>query len=399
MQKTNKRSIYLILPVFILAAIICLLPIWGPKGLSPSIEPTFSNTPTGQTAPSFAGGTSLSDMAEAYLGAVATVKVFQTNLDTQISFGSGVAIADGGYLVTNFHVISNVATDPIRYSIKLTMTVNGILTEDVPAALLWYNANLDLAVLQSQQNFDCFVDMSDRWINPAPNNKLRIAEEVWTLGTPADQNLWGSFSKGTISSNMFRVTTMEVATETIITQSNIIQHNAAISSGSSGSGLFDANGKLVAINCGGQNSTSSSSVNDIFFAIPIHPITLVIDKIIEANEDENPLTNYRLPKLGVSAFDQNSYTLQANQISFSADGMLIVNIENNSPLLAKNIFVGDVIVGVGNENCTGPTDPSYHKINLCHDLTYALMHYNPGDKITLYFQAGTQTFDAVIQLL
>lgn len=394
-QETLKNIIIGVLAC-LLVAVICLYPvITAPQKLSNTI-PTLNNTPTGQQPVTFDDNATRSDMAEKYLGAIATVNVEKTKTGASVGFGSGVAVADGGYLVTNFHVIYYLITNPETYSLNLTMQIDGVLTEDIGAELLWYNANLDIAVLKSAQNFDCFVEMADRWIEPAQNDKLRIAEEIWTLGTPFKKEYWGSYSEATISSADMRICTTSVA-GSYFTHSNMIQHTAPISSGNSGGPLFDNAGKLIGLNTCGCTDSDNAEANSLFFAVPIYPITIVLDKIIAADQNAEA-DAWQTPKLNVFAYDKNSAELSSEGITFTESGAYIYSIANTTKAYDAGLRAGYIITGIGNENCTDASDASFAQINLIHDLAYKLMQYNSGDKIKVFYKAGLQTASAVIEL-
>ena len=380
----------------LLVAVICLYPvITTPQKLSNTI-PTLNNTLTGQQPQTFPANATRSDMAEAYLGAIATVNVEKTKTGAPVGFGSGVAVADGGYLVTNFHVIYYVITNPETYSLNLTMQIDGVLTEDIGAELLWYNANLDIAVLKSAQNFDCYAPMADRWINPTQGQKLRIAEEIWTLGTPFKKEYFGSYSEGTVSSADMRLCTTNVG-GTYFTHSNLIQHTAPISSGNSGGPLFDNSGKLIGLNTCGCTDSNTAEANSLFFAVPIYPITIVLDKIIAADQDAEA-DAWQTPKLNIFAYDRYSVELSSAGIAFNQNGTYIYSIANTTKAYEAGLRAGYIITGIGNENCMDSSDVSYKEINFVHDLAYKLMQYNSGDKIKVFYQAGLETNNAIIQL-
>ena len=394
-QETLKNIIIGVLAC-LLVAVICLYPvITSPQKLSNTI-PTFNNTPTGQSPQTFPAAASRSDMAEAYLGAIATVNVVRNTTGSSIGFGSGVAVADGGYLVTNFHVIYYVITNPETYSLSLTMQIDGVLTEDIGAELLWYNANLDIAVLKSAQNFDCFVEMADRWIYPNLGEHLRIAEEIWTLGTPFKKEHWGSYSEGTVSSGDMRLCTTNVG-GTYFTHSNLIQHTAPISSGNSGGPLFDNSGKLIGLNTCGCTDSNTAEANNIYFAVPIYPITIVLDKIIAADQDAEA-DAWKTPQLNIFAYDRNSAELQSEGINFTQSGAYIYSIANTTKAYDAGLRTGYIITGIGVENCMDSSDVSYKEINFVHDLAYKLMQYNSGDKITVFYTAGLEACSTIIEL-
>ncbi len=134
-----------------------------------------------------------------------------------ISFGSGVIIAPG-QIITNCHVIKNGKSFTIRQS-------NQTGSQPQPATLRYRDIDRDLCQLAATG------------FNGLPatitTGKLKTGQRVYAIGAP--QGLELTISEGLISS----LRELDGA--------QYIQTTAAISPGSSGSGLFDDNGRLIGI--------------------------------------------------------------------------------------------------------------------------------------------------------
>lgn len=342
-------------------------------------------------AATFNTTTQRQEMATSLLGAFATVQIINNATGTRQGFGSGIAVAENGYLLTNYHVISKVASSPLNYSINLEMMINNDLKNNVKASLLWYNASLDMAILKSEVNFKTYAQMSNRWINSA--NPLKISEEVWTLGTPANITLWGTYSEGTISSNLPRVQLTQVD-DNYYLHNYLIQHSAAISNGNSGGPLFDSNGYLIGLNTCGVPSTSSVTATNLFFAVPIYPATIVLNKVISGFTSSTP---YKTPLLGVSGVDKDHKLINTNQ-TFEGLGFNITALSQEGAAEKAQIPVGASIIGIANSFATSQNDPSYYEIKRSYDLSYALLHYAPSDQITVFYEYNQQINHVVVEL-
>ena len=352
-----------------------------------SPPPTSTPSTTPQTPPNnFSASTTRSEMAENMLGALATVKVLRSQDNYRSSMGSGIAVNANGYLVTNYHVIYNEALNPDNYHLNLEMMVGTEFKTNIEAELLWYNASLDMAILKSSQTFNSVATLSDRWIDS--NNRLRIAEEVWTLGTPYEQGLWGTYSEGTISSSLYRVGVTGVG-ESTYHHNYLIQHSAPISSGNSGGPLFDSAGNLIGLNTCGYSSSSNKTANGLFFAVPIYPITIALDKVVSAYNSGEKFTT---PLLGISGYDKDSVS------SFTEDGIYVQGVVETSSAYEQGLAVSAVIKGIGNANCQDANDPSYKNITCSYDLIYTLLSYNPGDIITLFYTYNGQNLSINVEL-
>ena len=157
--------------------------------------------------------------------------------------GSGVIIAEEGYIITNNHVIKGAS------SIKVRLT-NG---NEYPAELVGTDANTDIAVIK--------IDAGDEKLTVATlgsSAKLAVAEDVLVIGNPLG-TLGGSVTSGIISA-LAREITVDGESMTLI------QTSAAVNPGNSGGGMFNLSGELVGI----VNAKSvGTDVEGLGFAIPI----------------------------------------------------------------------------------------------------------------------------------
>lgn len=356
---------------------------WGktePSDLNSNPGSNFSQIITNTTPIDNSFSTSRSDMVEDYMSATATVVIKQTlnNVTSSVSFGSGIAIYAGGYIATNYHVISKVATSTNgQYSISILCDIDGKQTE-AKANLLWYDNAYDLAVIRSEYVNMPYVQMSDRWVNST--NHLRIAEEIWTLSTPATIELPNSYSQGYISSAVGR----NMYCDGNIYQ-DLIQHTAPISSGSSGSGLFDANGYLLGLNTMGLVSTSNADRNSIYFATPIYPLTKIISKIAYLDQDGDPSTNYSYPKLGITVYDSIYVSLIPSSYpenAFKGTGLYVSTLTENGAAQSAGLPNNIAIIGI---ESVGASQNTYFKIQNRNDFTNALINFSSGDTIKVYY--------------
>ena len=387
------KNLFLCLFVSILALIIYIAPnLYSnlARTTPSSFTPSYSTTPTGNPPASFSSTATLTEKAQTLEKAMATVKIVSTSSNSVIGIGSGVAIADEGYLVTNYHVIHYIEDSPSSYNIKLDMLVNGELTYDIPAELLWSNASLDVAILKSSQTFEVYANMANRSIDST--NPLKIAEQVWTLGTPFETNLFGTFSLGTISSSRARADITSV-NDSYYVHNYLIQHNAPIGSGSSGGGLFDMQGNLVGLNTCGKTSTSTNQANHLYFAIPIYPVTVVLDKVIQGHK-LNDL--YTTPLLGIKGYDKD-YQMFGSSYTHDDDGVYISEIVKDGSAFKGGLAKSDVIIGIGDINSSF-IDNDVWKIDRTYDLVYGLLKYKSGDSVAIFYENSEGTHKTIVEL-
>lgn len=138
--------------------------------------------------------------------------------------GSGILINPQGYILTNFHVVS----DGHHYRVKLEGDSNSYISQEI----IKYNYIHDLALLRI-----------DRSSVPLPiyngNNPLIRGQKVVAIGSPL--GLFNSVSDGIISG--FRT----------IQDTDMIQFTAPTSPGSSGGALLNMQGEVIGICTAGIN--------------------------------------------------------------------------------------------------------------------------------------------------
>ena len=161
--------------------------------------------------------------------------------------GSGFVIDAYGDIATNAHVVDGAET--------ITVSVHDGTTS--VATVLGSDSAADLAVIHIDR-----VDLPP--LTLAPSRTLEVGDSVIAAGNAL--NLAGnpSITVGIIS-GLERTVDLDDGSQ----MSHLIQTDAAISSGDSGGPLLTASGDVIGVNTAGASSTSSTSAQNIGFAIPM----------------------------------------------------------------------------------------------------------------------------------
>lgn len=232
----------------------------------------------------------------------------------QVGMGSGVIISEDGYIVTNNHVIEGAD------EIEVTTYDNQLFK----AKLVGRDPATDIALLKVETT------------TPLPNipmgnsDDLRLGEWVLAIGSPYD--LRSTITAGIVSAKgrslpnydgKFRV-------------ESFIQTDAAVNPGNSGGALVNANGELVGINTSIVSLTGSYT--GYSFAVPVSIVSKITDDLITFGE-------VRRAMLGISMQNINESIKQHYNLP-TADGVLVVEVAQNSPAESAGIKIGDVIVEI-----------------------------------------------------
>lgn len=162
--------------------------------------------------------------------------------------GSGIIIDDEGHVLTNAHVVEGATS--------ITVTLNG-QTEARTATLVAADTAADLAVLR--------VD------DPSGLVPAQLATAAPTVGEPvvAIGNALALEGSLTVTEGIVSAVDRSISAGSGESLTNLVQTDAAISSGNSGGPLVNAAGKVIGINTAVASSSGSVQASNIGFAIAI----------------------------------------------------------------------------------------------------------------------------------
>jgi S1-C subfamily serine protease len=159
--------------------------------------------------------------------------------------GSGFAISNDGYILTNFHVIAGENIDQLE-EVKVVLS-NG---DELDVKVVRYNRACDIALLKVDYDFEkAFLLKSTK--------EFKNLLDVYTIGAPKSVELGQSVTMGMISN------------ERKANKNNLIQLNMSINGGNSGGPLFDKTGLLHGVI---QSKLVGYATEGIGFAIPAYII-------------------------------------------------------------------------------------------------------------------------------
>jgi S1-C subfamily serine protease len=152
--------------------------------------------------------------------------------------GSGFVISSPGYVLTNHHVVG---------ANRDVIVIIG--EQEQHATVVRSNPGRDVALLKLEKIFAA---------EPLQVNadNVNLGEEIYVVGTPLDESLSFSISRGIISARR------------VVDQRNYYQTDAAVNPGNSGGPVFNAAGNVIGITVAGLFTNDGGSMN-INYIIPI----------------------------------------------------------------------------------------------------------------------------------
>ncbi len=246
---------------------------------------------------------SMFDMFEEFFG-----RKFQPERKMQ-SMGSGFIINKKGYIVTNNHVVEK-AEDII---VKLS---DG---KEKEAKIVGTDPETDVAVIKIEGSDNLPI------VKLGNSDKIKIGDWVLAIGNPF--GLERTLTKGIVSAKGRDV-------EGITKFANFIQTDAAINRGNSGGPLLNINGEVIGINTAKVGGTAQN----IGFAIPINMAKKIITQLISKGKVERAY-------LGIigQSIDERVRKSLGLEVSY---GVIIREVDQNSPADKSGIKVGDIILEV-----------------------------------------------------
>lgn len=267
--------------------------------------------------------------------------------ETMYSQGSGVVIQEGGYVLTNYHVVEGGDS----YQVLLP---SGEKTE---ATLAGSDSSLDLAVLQVTG--DAAKELVPATIGSSSG--LIVGSTVVAIGNPGGEVLANTVTQGIVSALERSDVSGNNTTRTV----DYIQHDAAINSGNSGGGLFNYKGELVGINTLKYSGSVYSSVSfeGLGFAIPIDTAYPIAQQLIENGSVVRP-------QMGVTVADYSGPDEPMS--NYAPASVCIMSVNAGSPAEDAGLKQYDFIYAINGERVTS-----------FRELTGVLDKFNAGDTVTV----------------
>ena len=230
----------------------------------------------------------------------------------QESAGTGVIISEGGYVLTNRHVVGNkdaVVTVTLSDGTQLDdVEVIGISNEGDP---------LDVAFLKIK-------DTKGQKLTAAKlgdSSKVQVGEKVVAIGNALGQ-FQNSVTAGIISGYGRSVIGGDALSQENL--QNLFQTDAAINQGNSGGPLVNASSEVIGIN----TAVAGDGAENIGFAIPINDIQGLINSVLKKGIFERTYLGVRY----VNLTDDYAYEFNLPV----KRGAYLAPVENGSPVLPNS---------------------------------------------------------------
>jgi Do/DeqQ family serine protease len=271
----------------------------------------------------------------------------QSNQVPQIAGkGSGIIVRDTGYILTNYHVIKD--NDALQVKLFDGRVFDSSRNKE-EVVVVGTDKETDLAVLKIGNGKLTGLP----FLKFADSEKVKIGE--WAIAVGAPFNLDHSVTVGVVSQKGRYDVNMN-------TYENYIQTDASINPGNSGGPLLNIHGEMIGVNDFIVTGGGSAGSVGLGFSIASNLARQVATQLIENGKVVRPW-------LGIA---MQTLTPELKEQFDVKDGVLVSQVMKGDPADEGGVKAGDVVLKVGDKEVRTP-----------HDLQFAVLAYNPGDKIKL----------------
>ena len=327
----------------------------GWMGYEKSSTPiTFLSSGTDGNSANFTEG-SIADIAEKVSKSVVsivtstkTTDFFGRSYDSSAA-GTGVIVTANGYVLTNKHVI-NGATE-------VTVVLDDGMTYENVEVVATDPLN-DIAFLK----IDGVSDLEAAKLGDSKT--ITVGQQVIAIGNALGvyQN---TVTSGIISGTGRSVTASDSTGYNTETLTDMIQTDAAINSGNSGGPLVNAAGEVIGI-----NTATSTTAENMGFAIPISSVKGMLAQLIESGKAER--TYLGVYTVDITSEVAKAYNLPVTSGAYLYSASTYSAIVKDSPAAKAGLKDKDIVTAV---NGVG--------VGAAGSLANLIGEYKPGDTVQL----------------
>ena len=319
------------------------------------------------------------------------------SITTDSASGSGVIFKmtedkSVAYVLTNYHVIYDSQRRGVSNNIKAYLYgmeshlygddgINYSMAAEYVGGTVAY----DLAVLKVTAS-EVLMNSFARACDFADSNEVKVLETAIAVGNAAGNGISVTLGRVNVDSEDIQLVAADERTKLSL---RVMRTDAAVNSGNSGGGLFNAKGELIGI----VNAKSASSTTDnIGFAIPSNVAKYIAENIIYYCDGKEYKSAYRC-MLGIqvhiaalsTTLDEESGLLERRE------SVAVLSITSGKAAARSELKEGDVINSITIDGVTYEVSRMFH-------VTDAMLNARVKSSVVINVTRGSQNLDIAVSL-
>lgn len=272
--------------------------------------------------------------------------------------GSGFVIDSAGLLLTNAHVVDEADTVTVSFQ-------DGRILE---GQVLGKDPVTDIAVIQVQAEDLPTITIGD---------SDAVQQGQWAIAIGNPLGLQETVTVGVISGTERSSAAIGIPDKRV----GFIQTDAAINPGNSGGPLLNAAGDVIGI-----NTAILQGAQGLGFAIPINTAQQIAQQLITTGEVQHPYIGVQMATLNPQVKQFINTSPNSGMQVKEDQGILVVQVQRNSPAVKAGVRVGDVIQIVADQPVTEASK-----------VQRLIEKVGVGGKLTVKLQRNERTVALTIQ--
>lgn len=316
----------------------------------------------------------------------------QGTKETYYSAGSGVIYQldknnGNAYIITNYHVVYDVNSNTANHiSNKINVYLYGqeFANYAIEAKYIGGSMNYDLAVLEVK-NSQVIMESAAAAVSVADSNKVSVLETAIAIGNPEGEGISATVGYINVDSEEISMTGSDNQTQITL---RVMRTDAAVNSGNSGGGLFNAKGELIGIV---NAKMSDTTIDNIGYAIPSNIAAAIANNIIYYCKDTN-VECVRRALLGITVSASESrakYDTESGKI-YKHETIVVNSVEQGSAVSGK-LFADDIINSV-------TIDGVKYEVSRMFHIVDSMLNAKVGSSVVISVTRGGETIDVPVQV-
>ena len=281
------------------------------------------------------------------------------------SSGSGVIYkldhaSGSAFIITNYHVVYDSSSDTencISDDISVYLYGSAIEEKAIKASYVGGSSYYDIAVLYVE-NSDILKSSDAVAVTVTDSDLVSVGDSAIAIGNAQGLGISACFGVVSVDSEYITMTASDGKSEVSF---RVMRVDAAVNSGNSGGGLYDASGKLIGIV---NAKIVDDGVENIGYAIPSNVAVAIAENIIDyCFESENESVRRAMLGITVSTSDSKAIYDSESGLVKILETISVYQISENS-LADGKLLEGDVFVSITVGDKTTEITRQYHVIDM-----------------------------------